>query len=424
MILHTLFETCFLVNSISVSTLDSEMVNSSDVLFNHTCSTLSELDMEMVRAVPEGGNWQNIPTHVIEKSARLTQICKSGGRTTYYGRLKGNLPSYTINTYFNRPGNGTFIHPKQDRLISMREAARLQSFPDRFRFLGSRSSRYKQIGNAVPPLLARAVAKLFKPGIVVDLFSGAGGLSEGFVQAGHEVILATDSNSNMCETYAYNHPTTKVVQADMHLQLHSLEIIEEIERALAGKQLDVLIGGPPCQGFSTAGNRDASDSRNSLVFRMLEIVHSLQPGAVVIENVLGLKRMQNGAVLDAICNILRIEEYSVVVLVLKAEEFAVPQRRRRVFVVGQKEGPIPAPPKKLLASIVRGRTRDDVSIAIENLPPPVNVSEAISDLPLILSGCTDDIIEYQSDWTDADYQRLMRESISFDSFVAKRTEQG
>ncbi|NHI88053.1 MAG: DNA cytosine methyltransferase [Candidatus Thorarchaeota archaeon] len=424
MILHTRIETCFLVNSISQSVLDSEMLNPSDVLFNHTCSTLSELDMEMIRAVPEGGNWQNIPTHVIKKSARLTQIRKSGGRTTYYGRMKDNLPSYTINTYFNRPGNGTFIHPKQDRLISMREAARLQSFPDRFRFLGSRSSRYKQIGNAVPPLLAGAVAKLFKPGKVVDLFSGAGGLSEGFVQAGHEVILAADSNSNMCETYAYNHPTTKVVQADMHVQSDSLKLLEEIERALAGKQLDVLVGGPPCQGFSTAGNRNASDSRNRLVFGMLDLVRSLQPDAVVIENVPGLKRMQNGAVLNAIDNLLRIEEYSVAVLVLKAEEFAVPQRRRRIFVVGQKERAIPTTPKKYLASIVRGRTRNDVSLATENLPPPVNVSEAISDLPPILSGCGDDIIEYQSDWTDTDYQRLMRESISFDYFIAKRTEQG
>ena len=424
MILHKRFETCFPVNSLSQSVLDSEMVNSSDVLFNHTCSTLSELDMEMIQAVPEGGNWQYIPARVIKKSARLTQINKSGGRTTYYGRLMGNLPSYTINTYFNRPGNGTFIHPKQDRLISMREAARLQSFPDRFRFLGSRSSRYKQIGNAVPPLLARAVAKLLKPGKVVDVFSGAGGLSEGFVQAGHEVILATDSNSNMCDTYAYNHPTTKVVQANMHLQSPSLEIIEEIERALAGKQLDVLIGGPPCQGFSTAGNRDASDSRNSLVFRMLDLVGSLQPDAVVIENVLGLRRMQNGAVLDAITSFLELEEYSVVVLILKAEEFAVPQRRRRLFVIGQKEGSITAPPKKLLASLVRGRTRDSISLATEKIPPPVNVLEAISDLPTILSGSGEDMIEYQSEWTKTDYQRLMRDSISFDYFIAKRTKQG
>ena len=163
------------MNSISLTASETGLGSPSNVLYNHVCSSLSELDMEMIRSVPEGGNWQDIPASTVEKSARLTQIRRSGGRTTYYGRLKDSLPSYTINTYFNRPGNGTFIHPKQNRLISLREAARLQSFSDRFRFLGSNSSRYKQIGNAVPPFLARAVAALLKPGLVIDLFSGAGG---------------------------------------------------------------------------------------------------------------------------------------------------------------------------------------------------------------------------------------------------------
>ncbi len=93
--------------------------------------------MEMIRSVPQGGNWQDIPEKVVEKSARLTQIRNSGGRTTYYGRLSNNLPSYTVNTYFNRPGNGTFVHPHHDRLISLREAARLQSFRYDDRFRGS-----------------------------------------------------------------------------------------------------------------------------------------------------------------------------------------------------------------------------------------------------------------------------------------------
>ena len=319
------------MNSISFAAMEPDTHESSTVLYNHVCSSLSELDMEMIQSVPAGGNWQDIPEKVIRKSARLTQIHKSGGRTTYYGRLKNSLPSYTINTYFNRPGNGTFIHPEQDRLISMREAARLQSFTDRFRFLGSLSSRYKQIGNAVPPLLARAVATLLKPGLVIDLFSGAGGLSEGFVQAGNEVILATDSNSNMCKTYGHNHPTTKVIQSDLHLADQSNELLEAIEGTLAGKHLNTIIGGPPCQGFSTAGNRDALDSRNTLVFRMLEFVHTLMPDNIVIENVPGLKRMHQGKVIGSIVSKLEEEEYSVTILNLRAEEFGVPQRRQSSF---------------------------------------------------------------------------------------------
>ncbi|MHA2067564.1 MAG: DNA cytosine methyltransferase, partial [Candidatus Thorarchaeota archaeon] len=151
---------------------------SGSLLYNHVSATLSELDMEVVRSVRPGGNWKDIPPSIAQKSARLRQIRASGGRTTYYGRLREDLPSYTINTYFNRPGNGTFIHPVQDRIISIREAARLQSFPDRYRFMGSTTSMYKQIGNAVPPLMARAMGEQIRRGRVADLFSGAGGLSE------------------------------------------------------------------------------------------------------------------------------------------------------------------------------------------------------------------------------------------------------
>jgi DNA (cytosine-5)-methyltransferase 1 len=412
------------VNSISLVAMEHETHEVSKVLYNHVCSTLSELDMEMIQSVPAGGNWQNIPQKIIKKSARLTQIHKSGGRTTYYGRLKNSMPSYTINTYFNRPGNGTFIHPEQDRLISMREAARLQSFVDRFRFLGSLSSRYKQIGNAVPPLLARAVATQLKPGIVIDLFSGAGGLSEGFVQAGNEVVLATDFNSNMCKTYAHNHPTTEVIQSDLHFSDQSNELLETIERTLAGRHLNTIIGGPPCQGFSTAGNRDVLDSRNSLVFRMLEFVNTLMPDNVVIENVLGLKWMHQGKVIGSIVNKLEEEDYSVSVLDLRAEEFGVPQRRRRVFVIGRRNGNETEPPTGLLAPLLRGKTRADTRLGSEDVPPPVSVSEAISDLPPITSGGGEDLIHYNRNWTETDYQNLMRETLTLEEFIIKRTEQG
>ena len=378
----------------------------------------------MIQSVPAGGNWQDIPQKIIQKSARLMQIHKSGGRTTYYGRLQNNLPSYTINTYFNRPGNGTFIHPKQDRLISMREAARLQSFTDRFRFLGSLSSRYKQIGNAVPPLLARAVATLVKPGLTVDLFSGAGGLSEGFVQLGNEVLLATDFNTNMCKTYAHNHPATEVVQADLHLNSQSDSLHERIEGVLDGRQLNTIIGGPPCQGFSTAGNRNASDSRNNLVFRMLEFVHRLMPDNVVIENVPGLKWMHEGQVLESIVKKLEEMEYSVTILNLRAEEFGVPQRRRRVFIIGKRYGTHVDPPTPLFAPILRGKTRADVKLGNDEIPSPVCVAEAISDLPSLSSGGGEDLIEYDWKWTKTDYQRLMRESLTFDKFITKRAEQG
>ncbi|MFW9786502.1 MAG: DNA (cytosine-5-)-methyltransferase [Candidatus Thorarchaeota archaeon] len=411
------------MTSISLAATDLELNQASKMLYNHICSTLSALDVEIIESVPEGGNWQDIPLHVIRKSARLTQISNSGGRTTYYGRLSNSLPSYTVNTYFNRPGNGTFVHPVQNRLISMREAARLQSFTDRFRFLGSYSSRYKQIGNAVPPLLARAVASLFKPGRVIDLFSGAGGLSDGFVQASHDVLLATDFNSNMCKTYSYNHSATEVIQADLLKDEQLIDLLDSIERSLSGKHLNSLIGGPPCQGFSTAGNRDKLDSRNTLVFRMLRLIQQLAPENVVIENVLGLKWMQHGKVLCSIVEALEEEEYAVTVFTLKAEEFGVPQRRRRVFIIGRRNQESVHTPTGILASLIRGKTRSDIKLGSEELPPPVSVSEAISDLPPLNSGGGTDLAEYDASWTETDYQRYMRGSISFDEFIKKRTEQ-
>ncbi|MFX1484385.1 MAG: DNA (cytosine-5-)-methyltransferase, partial [Promethearchaeota archaeon] len=342
---------------------------------------------------------------------------------TYYGRLSSHLPSYTVNTYFNRPGNGTFIHPQQDRLISFREAARLQTFPDRYRFLGTLSSRYKQIGNAVPPLLAYAVARKFERGRVVDLFCGAGGLSEGFLQAGNHISFATDSNPHMCETYAYNHQETNVVAADINDISHVRMLSDEIENTLSGRTLTTLIGGPPCQGFSTAGRWNYSDSRNSLILKMLEFAQLLRPENVVIENVPGLKWMRNGRVLDLVSEKLKNEGYDVGVLDLRAEEYCVPQRRRRLFVVGNRNGMQVASPDKLLAPIAPGRSRKDARPKDNGLPAPVSVSEALFDLPPILSGGGEDRMEYDPRWTKTDYQHLMRGSLKLEDFIIKRTEQ-
>jgi DNA (cytosine-5)-methyltransferase 1 len=388
----------------------------AESLYNHVCAPLSDLDLEMVQAVPPGGNWKNIPLSTAKKSARLMQIRASGGRTTYYGRLDWNLPSYTINTYFNRPGNGTFIHPEQDRLISLREAARLQSFRDSYLFLGSRTSKYKQIGNAVPPLLGRAIGTLIKPGRVVDVFSGAGGLSEGLEQAGHRVLLASDFKQHMCSTYEYNHPQTNVVRCDLSKHEDLSLLIDEIERELSGKTLSILAGGPPCQGFSTAGQWDATDSRNLLYRRMLRLVDCLRPDNVVIENVQGIKWMSGGKVLNAIEDVLSGLGYNSSVFILRAEEYLVPQRRRRVFILANRSGEEISRPNPVMNYITRSKKHTEVGYLL----PPVSVFEAISDLPVISAGGGEDKTEYSRDWLVSDYQNLMRKLIDIDEFLHKR----
>jgi DNA (cytosine-5)-methyltransferase 1 len=407
----------------SISAVSEEITReSSSMLFNHVCATLSELDMEIVRSVPSGGNWRNLPATTIAKSSRLTQISNSGGRTTYYGRLDGDSPSYTINTYFNRPGNGTFIHPTQNRLISLREAARLQSFFDDYRFLGSQSSRFKQIGNAVPPMLAEAIGETIKTGRCVDLFSGAGGLSTGLVRAGHNVIVASDINRHMCETYRFNHRRTHVVQANLFNANEAIILLDTIETELKGRTLNLLAGGPPCQGFSTAGKWSFSDIRNHLIFRTLDFIEQLAPEFILLENVPGIRWLQQGRILETLLDRLRMKGYNPKTLLLKAETYGVPQRRRRVFIIGTRNGDAISKPRELLAAVVRGRKREYCGIEDNGLPPPVSVFEAIDDLPPIPSGGGSDAIRYDYSRMNSDYQRLMRGHISFETLLSKRTE--
>ena len=235
---------------------------------NHVTFALSELDMRMVQAVPPGGNWRDIPDTLPSK--RLEQIRRTGGRTTLYGRLRWDRPSYTISTYFNRPGNGTYIQPEQDRVLSVREAARLQSFPDDVEFLGPRTAQLKQIGNAVPPLLAYAIAARLRAELgvrtVVDLFCGAGGLSLGFQWAGVTPVLAVDFFNHACATYRASHPSVRVVEGDITNPAVQAEVYS------GAGSTEVIAGGPPCQGFSHAGKRLVDDPRN-LLFKELSLIH-------------------------------------------------------------------------------------------------------------------------------------------------------
>ena len=136
--------------------------NNENVVTNHQLPHMSELDKVIISYVPPGGNYMNVPPSV--PSRRIQKFKETGGRTTTYGRLDPDKPSYTINTHFNRRNVGCNIHYKEDRLITIREGLRLQSFPDHFRLPPNLSKRgqYSLVGNAVPPLLAYALASKLK----------------------------------------------------------------------------------------------------------------------------------------------------------------------------------------------------------------------------------------------------------------------
>jgi len=130
------------------------MRDGSDRLYNHWSADTDEVNLRRIRFVPEGGNWQDIPHEYLPNRFRHV---RPSDHTTTYRRLDRVHPAHVITTECGNVTSGAFTHPTQDRAITVREAARLQGFPDRFRFIGPRGSQYRQVGNAVPPLVARRI---------------------------------------------------------------------------------------------------------------------------------------------------------------------------------------------------------------------------------------------------------------------------
>lgn len=313
--------------------LDKYRKISAGTILNHTTFKLSNLDMEMIRPIPQGGNWKNIPEVTINKSRRLMRITETGGRTTLYGRLHYQRPSYTITTYFNRPGNGTYVHPKHDRVLSVREAARLQAFPDDYYFYGNKTQLLKQIGNAVPALLAYQIGRKIvdKLGDVksVDLFCGAGGLTSGFKSAGIKTMLCTDFNEAACVTIKVNNPEAEVIHGD----ITDMSVKDSIIKSALYNNVDIICGGPPCQGFSMAGYRNSGDPRNQLFKEFVAVVERVKPKVVLFENVEGILTFEGGGTYKAIHELFGELGYKTEGRLLKIDKYGVPQKRKRVIII-------------------------------------------------------------------------------------------
>lgn len=173
----------------------------------------------------------------------------------------------------------------------------------------------------------------------VDLFSGAGGLSEGLRQAGFDVIAAADHDPDACATYGLNFPDTKLIAGDLTAPDNHRTLIAEVKRM--GERLDLLAGGPPCQAFSQIHNHDRllADPRNRLYREFVEILDELRPKALLVENVPGLDQLAGGEVRRQIARELSLGgAYDVVCGVLDAGDFGVPQRRPRLVFVGVESG--------------------------------------------------------------------------------------
>lgn len=385
------------------------------MIYNHYAAKLSELDMMVVKHVPPGGNWKDIPESV--PSRRLEQIRESykagkGSRSTYYGRLRAEMPAYTINTYFNRPGNGCHMHYEQDRTLSQREAARLQTFPDSFEFKGSLNAINNQIGNAVPALLAYQIAKEipFK-GQFVDLFSGAGGLALGFVWAGWKPIIANDIDKYAIETHKAN-IGEEVICGDINS--------EEVYNIIVNKALQVkkdnpklklfVLGGPPCQGFSTANTRrGADDMRNWLFKSYIKIINAIQPDGFVFENVKGITNLDGGRFFEMVKSELELCIEKIKINKINSVDFAIPQRRERVIIIGGSSELIDKFEMTPITSLYK-----DGQIGL--LPPVIGVEDALGDLPALGQAEDGSGYEYRTP-SQSIFQKFIRGEISADEYL-------
>ena len=354
---------------------------------NHVPLNHSDKVIERYRLIPEGGKLPE-PRKLPKEIRR-----KNFGNT--YKRLDRKKPSLTL-----VPGNNAFpIHPKLNRSLTPREAARLQSFPDEHFFEGDRRRQCILVGNAVPPKLACAIggsvilhakgkipqgqgdepiriitsivaAGPFQRRILplgkldelkpdagfIDLFCGAGGFTIGFARAGWKPLLSVDLDNAVSNTHKLNYPTVPFLRGDLSQQ----STLETITSRFDQQEIGLVVGGPPCQGFSIFGNRrfintrgynPHSDPRNKLVYAYVDLVQHIKPRWLVMENVPGLVSLDSGLFLKSLISEFRSIGYkNIEARILNAADYGVPQLRRRLLIIGNRTGHIiPWPKKKFFA---------------------------------------------------------------------------
>ncbi len=305
--------------------MDIANVENSD-LPNHVPLRHGDIVRARYRLIPEGGRLpppQDLPAEIRRRNFGNT-----------YKRLHRNKPSLTL-----VPGNNAFpVHPTEDRSLTAREAARLQGFPDTYVFVGSRAEQCKLVGNAVPvqlafalgratrrhvesqdvgtsrshrslpfglpsrPRNAEAVSPLPRKGgeqlRAASFFTGAGGLLLGFLRAGFSIAGSLDRKNIVARNLDLNFPEVQHIRRDL-LEMDTTEAL-----AFFGSDLDVVFGGPPCQGFSifgkrrftrTRGHDPGKDPLNEVAIRYIDLAIALSPKVIFMENVKGFLSTPRGS---------------------------------------------------------------------------------------------------------------------------------
>jgi DNA (cytosine-5)-methyltransferase 1 len=347
---------------------------------------ISHLKAVTSGGVDEDDPWHRAPDHIPRILERIKKTPANGGDrrslsadeqlgchsaldsggtpgfTDVYGRLRWDTPSVTITAKSSTPSCGRFLHPEQHRNITVREAAILQGFPQSFVFEGPHVHQYRQIGEAVPPLFGRFLANQILDRFVssesfptallqgprhdvktavesaplglVDSFCGAGGMSLGFEAAGFSTRLAFDMDADCISTFKRNVSPNAYV-ADVNDKRLKRQIDEAV-----GKSPFVVIGGPPCQGFSQQRRGQDLDARNNLVLGYAKLIQGLarSPIAIVLENVTYLDSPRGRDVFAGYTKAISAQGYQLFRHDLNSASFGIPQLRNRIIIVALKRG--------------------------------------------------------------------------------------
>ncbi len=216
----------------------------------------------------------------------------------------------------------------------------------------------------------------------IDLFCGCGGLSYGFEKAGIHILLGIDNDKMALNVFEHNHNGAVSICGDITSLSYS-----DIKDKIGEQKIDIIIGGPPCQGMSLSGPRKFDDPRNKLYLSYIRFVEEIKPKAFVIENVPGLVSLFEGKIKDSIIGRLTTLGYNVQYKILCAADYGVPQSRRRVIFVG-----------------LRDRKFDFETIVKKKI---VTCEMALSDLPPLIDTLGTDPAAYEIA-PQNEYQKLMR----------------
>jgi len=225
----------------------------------------------------------------------------------------------------------------------------------------------------------------------IDLFCGCGGLSRGFMDAGYNVLLGIDFDEAALNSFEKNHGNAKALKLDL-FNHDNIKVITDYLKE-NNQTLDVLIGGPPCQGFSIAGPRDMNDKRNMLYSAMVKLADSAKPRAVLLENVPGMIQTNDGIGAKRIVEDFAKIGYKMVPKLLYAPDYGIPQIRKRVFFVGLRDS------SKTFEFPV-------ATVKKENY---VTCEQAIGDLPALEGIYGDEIQQYPCS-PQSEYQKMMRKN--------------